>query len=74
MWLRSVIPVAVVQLVASASIRPLAWEPPYAVGTALKREKKNAPNDGHLSKTKLQDLHNLAESFCAIELHLDKHV
>ena len=24
---------------AVASFRPLAWEPPYAVGTALKRQK-----------------------------------
>ena len=26
--------------VARAPIRPLAWEPPYAVGVALKRQKK----------------------------------
>ena len=26
---------------ATASIRPLAWEPAYATGTALKRQKKN---------------------------------
>ena len=25
--------------VATAWIRPLAWEPPYAVGAALKRQK-----------------------------------
>ena len=25
--------------VATAPIRPLAWEPPYATGTALKRQK-----------------------------------
>jgi len=25
---------------ATALIRPLAWEPPYAAGVALKREKK----------------------------------
>ena len=25
---------------ATAPIRPLAWEPPYAVGAALKRRKK----------------------------------
>ena len=32
------------RLVATALIRPLAWEPPYAVGAALekgKREEKN---------------------------------
>ena len=26
---------------AVAPIRPLAWEPPYAVGVALKRQNKN---------------------------------
>ena len=28
------------RLVGTAPIRPLAWEPPYAVGAALKRKKK----------------------------------
>ena len=28
------------RLAASALIRPLAWEPPYAVGVALKTKKK----------------------------------
>ena len=27
------------RLAATARIRPLAWEPPYAVGAALKRQK-----------------------------------
>ena len=27
------------RLVAVAPIRPLAWEPPYAAGAALKRQK-----------------------------------
>ena len=27
-------------LAAAAPIRPLAWEPPYAAGVALKRQKK----------------------------------
>ena len=27
---------------AIAPIQPLAWEPPYAVGVALKRQKKKA--------------------------------
>ena len=35
MWLRSGIAVAV------ALIRSLAWEPPYASGMALKRQKKS---------------------------------
>ena len=28
------------RLATTALIRPLAWEPPYAVGVALKRQKK----------------------------------
>ena len=28
------------RLVAVALIRPVAWEPPYAVGAALKKEKE----------------------------------
>ena len=27
------------RLAATAPIRPLAWEPPYAAGVALKRQK-----------------------------------
>ena len=30
--------------VAAAPIGPLAWEPPYAVGTALTRTKQNQKN------------------------------
>jgi len=29
------------RLAATARIRPLAWEPPYATGAALKRQNKN---------------------------------
>ena len=32
------------RLTAMAPIRPLAWEPPYTVGTALKRQKKKKVN------------------------------
>ena len=56
MWLRSRVAVAVV--VAAAPIQPLAWEPPYAQGAALKskkgkkkkkkEEKKN--ENGHIHK------------------------
>ena len=28
---------------ATAPIRPLIWEPPYAAGTALKRQNKQTP-------------------------------
>ena len=40
MQLGSGIAVAVCRLAAAAPIRPLAWEPPYAVGTALKSKTK----------------------------------
>ena len=30
---------------AVAPIRPLAWEPPYAKGVALKRQKKKKKNE-----------------------------
>ena len=31
---------------ATAPIRPLAWEPPYAAGVALKRQKKGGGRKG----------------------------
>ena len=66
LWCRSV---------ATAPIRPLAWELPYAAGTAQKkRKKKKVSFDGHLSETRWQDFHTFAESFPAIQLHFDKHV
>ena len=40
MWLGSGLAVAVVWVTATALIRPLAWEPPYALGEALKRQKE----------------------------------
>ena len=40
MQLRSGVAVAVVQAGSCSSIQPLAWEPPYAVGTALKSKKR----------------------------------
>ena len=48
MWLESHVAVVVVyRPVATALIRPLAWEPPYATGVALekaKRQKKKNTN------------------------------
>ena len=35
---------AVVQPAATVVIRPLAWEPPYAAGEALKRQKDQKKN------------------------------
>ena len=40
MQLRSRMAVAVDGPAVTAPIRPLAWEPPYASGAALKRQKK----------------------------------
>ena len=37
--------------VATALIRPLAWEPPYAVGVALKRLKTKQNKTKHPTKT-----------------------
>ena len=39
MWLGSHIAVALARLAATARIGPLAWEPTYATGVALKRQK-----------------------------------
>ena len=32
------------RLVATAQIQPLAWKPPYAMGTALEKAKKQKTN------------------------------
>ena len=40
MQLRSCVAVAMARPVATAPIRPLAWEPPHVTGAALKRQKK----------------------------------
>ena len=37
------------RLVATAQIHPLAWEPPYATGAALKRQNKNKTQSQHSS-------------------------
>ena len=36
--------------VATAPIRPLAWEPPYAVGAVLEKGKKKEQNNDICSK------------------------
>jgi len=41
MWLSSCVAVAVARPGATAPIRPLAREPPYAVGAALKKRKQS---------------------------------
>ena len=51
MWVadaaRIPVAVAVVQAEATAPIRPLAWEPPYAVRVALKRQKDKQNKTNH---------------------------
>jgi len=40
------------RVAATAPIGPLAWEPPYAAGEALKKEKnKFSPQNNHLRDT-----------------------
>ena len=42
---------------ATAPIRPLAWEPPYATGVALGKAKRQKKKDTKKNqKTKLKDL------------------
>ena len=36
------------RLVATALIRPLAWEPPYTAGAALKKKERNAESQAPL--------------------------
>ena len=36
--------------VATAPIRPLAWEPPHAAGAALKRQKRSPPKNSYWIK------------------------
>ena len=40
---------------ATAPIRPLAWEPPYATGVALKRQKTKNKQTKNFQQTKVQD-------------------
>ena len=37
------------ELAAVALIQPLAWEPPYAAGAALKKKKKKCTHIHHMS-------------------------
>ena len=49
-------------LVAAAPNGPLAWEPPYAKGAALKRQKKNGGGDSlTFSSHDLHFLHFLCQ-------------
>ena len=40
------------RLVATAPTRPLAWGPPYAAGTALKKDKTNEQTNKQTNKKK----------------------
>ena len=46
---------------AVALIRPLAWEPPYAVGVALKRQKTKKERKERKEKKKMHMLEDLTE-------------
>ena len=55
-WLRSGVGVAVAQAGGFSSMRPLAWEPPYAMGAALEGKKDQKKKKTH-TKTKLKQIH-----------------
>ena len=44
MRLGSLIAVVLVKVGGTAPVRPLAWEPPFAEGVALKRQKDKTKN------------------------------
>ena len=48
------------RLAATAPIRPLAWEPPYATSAALKRQKEKKKKKKRISVPKCPDAqHNI---------------
>ena len=42
------------RLTATAPIRPLAWEPPYAASAALKNKQTNKQTKKNLTKNKIK--------------------
>ena len=48
------------RLVATALIRLLAWEPPYAAGVALKKMTKNKTKQKSMFQKGLQELNSIA--------------
>ena len=42
------------RLAATAAIRPLAWEPPYAAGVALEKVKRQKKKKLHFKQQPLQ--------------------
>ena len=52
------------RLAATALIRPLAWEPPYAKSAALKRQKKK----------KKKRPPRVAELWCWLQMRLRSHI
>ena len=57
--------------VATAPIQPLIWEPPYATGEALKRQKdKNKNKKPQNYTSKKGELHYVKFSLYTIYLHM----
>ena len=61
------------RLVATVPIRPLAWEPPYAVGVALKGQKKKKFGNLPVPRVPLYQIFTeapfvLVESLCSMFL------
>ena len=49
---------------ATALIRPLAWEPPYAKGMALKRQKKKKKKKKKRKERTILMLEDISKGFC----------
>jgi len=52
------------QLMVGSPIRPLAWEPPYAMGMTLKKKKKKIPKSWNASL-----VHGLQNGCCVSSRH-----
>ena len=55
------------RLAAMAPIRPLAWEPPFAAGEALKRQKPKKKK-----KERKNSKHSILKMLCFLYLHVKK--
>ena len=59
------------RLVATASIRPLAWEPPYAVGAALQKAKKTKNQFNYVTISSV--IHYVLLAHYCLSLHLSRY-
>ena len=57
------------RLAAPAPIRPLAWEPPYAVGAAQEKGKKTKKKKEREQANKVNDMYTISGSAFFDSLH-----